>query len=43
MSTAGMIKLENMAGMSFFLRILCVNRAVLNFAMLSKVRISSKL
>ena len=43
MSTAGMIKLKNMAGMSFFLRTLCVNTAVLNSAMLSKLRISSKL
>ena len=37
-----MMKSENIAGISFFLRILCVNTVVLNFTMLSKLRISSK-
>ena len=41
--TAGMIKSENIARISFFLRILCVNTAVLSFTMLSRLRISIKL
>ena len=37
------VRYHNIAGMSFFLRIVCVNTAVLKLTTLSKLSISSKL